>query len=139
MKESNSKTSAKQPNRVSPRKELAVVTFAAVASIAGVGGLLGVHPPASQVVQPQPVARASWSSSPHVSHSTVSQGSRVQAAQPTPNAAAASWSSSPNRSQSTVSHTVSRGSKAVVRAGQPTGATQRSSRAFESDSQEVEE
>ena len=47
MKEtsSQSKTSTKKPKRVSPRKELAVVTFAAVASIAGVGGLQSMQQP----------------------------------------------------------------------------------------------
>jgi hypothetical protein len=100
---SQPKAPTKKPKRVSSRKELAVVTLAAVASIAGVGGLLGVHQPVSQVAPPtQNVAATSWTSSPHASHPTVS-------------------------------HTVSQGSKAVVRTGQPTNATQRSalvSRAF---------
>lgn len=88
MKEtkSQSKTPTKKPKRVSPRKELAVVTFAAVASIAGVGGLLSMQQPISHVAQPPPhVAAASWSSSPQGSHSTVSQGSKAvtQTSQPT--------------------------------------------------------
>ena len=137
---SQSKTSAKKPKRVSPRKELAVVTFAAVASIAGVGGLLGVHQPVSQVAQPPPQqAVASWSSSLHVSHSTVSQGSKAQVVQPAQKAASASWSSSPSGSQSTPSHTVSQGSKVLARTGQTTNATQRSSRIFERDAQGGEE
>jgi predicted component of type VI protein secretion system len=80
MTEINSqpKSYAKKAKRVSARKELAVVTLAAVASIAGVGGLLSVHQPVSQMVQPTPhIAAASWSSSPHGSHSTVSQGSKA--------------------------------------------------------------
>jgi hypothetical protein len=143
MKESNSqsKPSAKKRKRISPRKEVAVVTFAAVASIAGVGGLLGVHQPVSQVAQPPPahVAAASWSSSPHASHSTVSQGSRARVAQPTQNGVPASWSSSSGVPHSTASHTVSQGSKAVARTGQTTNATQTSSRVFESDTQGGEE
>jgi hypothetical protein len=143
MKESSaqSKPSAKQRKRVSPRKEVAVVTFAAVASIAGVGGLLGVHQPVSQVAQPPPahVAAASWSSSPHASHSTVSQGSRVSFAQPTQNGVPAAWSSSPRVQHSTASHIVSQGSKTIARTGQTTNATQISSRVFEHDSQGDEE
>src|SRR5512133_1245027 len=89
------KTSAKKPKRVSPRNELAVVTFAAVASIAGVGGLLGVRQPVSQMAQPPPQqAAASRSSSLHASHSTashtVSQGSKAQVVQPAHKAASAS-------------------------------------------------
>ena len=143
MKESSSqsKPSAKKRKRVSPRKEVAVVTFAAVASIAGVGGLLSVHQPVSQVAQPPPahVAPASWSSTQHASHSTVSQGSRVGAAQPTQNGVPASWSSSPRVPNSTASHTVSQGSKAVARTGQTTNAAQTSARVFERDTQGDEE
>ena len=143
MKESNSqsKSSAKKRKRVSPSKEVAVVTFAAVASIAGVGGLLSVHQPVSQVAQPPPahVAAASWSSSPHASHSTVSQGSRARVAQPTQNSVPASWSSSPRVPHSTTSHTVSQGSKTIARTGQTTNATQGSSRVFERDTEEGEE
>jgi hypothetical protein len=107
---SHPKAPTKKPKRVSPRKELAVVTFAAVASIAGVGGLLSVHQPASQVAPPtQNVANTSWTSSAHTSHPTVShtvtQGSKavVRAGQPTPAAPTASWSSSAHGSHSTVS------------------------------------
>jgi hypothetical protein len=137
---SQSKTSAKKPKRVSPRKELAVVTFAAVASIAGIGGLLGVHQPLSQVAQPPPQQpAASWSSSLHASHSTashtVSQGSKAQVVQPAQKVASASWSPSSRGSHSTASHTVSQGSKAVASTGQTTNATLRSSRAFERDAQ----
>jgi hypothetical protein len=139
MKESSSRSKppAKKRKRVSPRKEVAVVTFAAVASIAGVGGLLSAHQPVSQVAQPPPahVAAASWSSSTHASHSTVSQGSRVSGAQPGGNGVPASWSSSPRVPHSTASHTVSQGSKAVARTGQTTNATQASSRIFESDTE----
>ena len=105
MKESNS--SAKKRKRVSPRKEVAVVTFAAVASIAGVGGLLSVHQPVSQVAQPPPA---------HV--------------------AGASWSSSPRAPHSTASHTLSQGSKTIASTGQTTKATQQSSRVFERDTEE---
>lgn len=142
MKEasSQSKPSAKKRKKVSPRKEVAVVTFAAVASIAGVGGLLSVQQPVSQVTQPPPahVAAASWSSTQHASHSTVSQGSRVGAAQPTQNGVPASWSSSPRVPNSTASHTVSQGSRAVAGTGQTTNATQSSSRSFESDAEGAE-
>jgi hypothetical protein len=136
-----SKPSAKKRKRVSPRKEVAVVTFAAVASIAGVGGLLGVHQPVSQVAQPPPahVVATSWSSSPHASHSTVSRGSRVGIAPATQNSVPASWSSSPRVPQSTASHTVSQGSRTVARTGQTTNAAQTSSRVFERDTQGDEE
>lgn len=46
------KKRAANERRVSHRRELAVVTLAAVASISGVGGLLAVNPPASQSAQP---------------------------------------------------------------------------------------
>ena len=47
--------------RVSPRRELAVVTLAAVASISGVGGLLAGHH-LSAPVQPANTARAAFAS-----------------------------------------------------------------------------
>jgi hypothetical protein len=109
------KAPTKKPKRVSPRKELAVVTFAAVASIAGVAGLLGVHQPASQVAPTnQNVANTSWTSSAHgsrpaVNH-TVSQGSKAvvrtgqPTGQPTAPAATATWSSAAHGSHATVSH-----------------------------------
>lgn len=43
--------------RVSHRRELAVVTFAAVASIAGVGGFLAAHQPVTHTSQPAPVVQ----------------------------------------------------------------------------------
>lgn len=55
--------------RVSHRKELAVVTLAAVASIAGVGGFLAAHQPVTQNSQPAstvqsvqrtPVVQTTW-------------------------------------------------------------------------------
>ena len=106
---SHPKAPTKKPKRVSPRKELAIVTFAAVASIAGVGGLLNLHQPASQVAPPaQNVAATSWTSSSHgsrptVSH-TVSQGSKAvgRTSQPTQPARTASWSSSTHGAHSTV-------------------------------------
>lgn len=109
---SQRKAPTKKRKRVSPRKELAVVTFAAVASIAGVGGLLGMHQPVSQV------------------------------APPTPNVGATSWTSSANASRPTASHTLSQGSKAIVRTGRPANATQRSalvSRAFGQSTEEGED
>lgn len=109
---SRPKAPTKKPRRVSPRKELAVVTFAAVASIAGVGGLLSVHQPVSQV------------------------------APSTQNGGATSWTSTAHASRPTVSHTVSQGSKAVVRTGRPANATQRSalvSRAFGHGTEEDED
>ena len=88
-----------------------MVTFAAVASIAGVGGLLGMHQPVSQ-------------------------------APPTPNVGATSWTSSAHASRPTASHTLSQGSKAIVRTGRPANATQRSalvSRAFGQGTEEGED
>ena len=106
---SHPKAPTKKPKRVSPRKELAVVTFAAVASIAGVGGLLSMHQPVSQVAPPtQNVAATSWTSPAHTSHATVShtvtQGSKavVRTSQPTQPAGAASWSPSAHGSHSTL-------------------------------------
>jgi hypothetical protein len=50
--------------RVSHRRELAVVTFAAVASIAGVGGFLAAHQPVTHTSQPAvqqaPAIQTAW-------------------------------------------------------------------------------
>ena len=110
---SHPKPPTKKAKRVSPRKELAVVTFAAVASIAGVGGLLSLHQPASQVTPPtHNVVATSWTSPGHTSRPTVShtvtQGSKAvvgtsqPTGQPAPHAGTASWSSSTQGHHSTV-------------------------------------
>ena len=65
MKESSPKNGSAKARRVSPRRELAVVTIAAVASISGVGGLLaaGQHTPVqsasavTNTAQPRPAQR----------------------------------------------------------------------------------
>lgn len=102
-----SKGSKKKVRRVSPRKELAVVTISAVAAITGVGGFLSASPPSEAVTSAGYETAASTTPEPSQIENKAPEHNESTPPEETPgtgqerarqeSAPAPSWSPSPPR------------------------------------------